>query len=446
MKGNCFLVEVCSMSLMAAGFAMMLLPKGFAYPTDEKFVGEYQSQAYALPNLQDMDIPHHNFIQKPKSCFHFYVSRNMSSLLSDATKMLQQVHDRHEREWILTFIYRIKSLAEHLRTHPESKNYDCLTTGEDEEESPRKNHLKNPQQELYFVDDMVHNKRSDSRQEDPQPNIQDNQDPQQSLSTSNVSPENDVTVPGTTAKPDQEKARSDIPETASGQSSKQAIQDHALPAATHSGENIVLSSTPNCEANRACEKAKIVEVTDGVSSKDGTTIGQNKDQLIQQVHGDEYEQVLEEDRRQQRLLKQRIRKALLEEMAPEIKKLRTVGGSEEDLINLWRQSEVETEEKSSETPHYHDFDYEEIGAAAGDLTSSDGFTTNDHTVAPSLGEMKSLKKQSNVEGSTKSYEPYDDSDVLVKQLFDVRFEQASTSKSVKNGNTGEVATSATVAL
>lgn len=227
----------------------------------------------------------------------------MSSLLSDATKMLQQVHDRHEREWILTFIYRIKSLAEHLRTHPESRNYDCLTTDEDMEESLRRNHLKIPQQELYFVDDMVHNKRSDSRQENSQLKVQDNQDPQQASTKPNVSPESDGTVPGALTQPDQEIAKPVIPEIASEQSSEHAILDNTLPAAIHSGENIVLSSTPDCEANRACERALNRQVADEVLSKDGTTIRQDKDQLIQQVHINEHEKVLAEDQRQQRLLK-----------------------------------------------------------------------------------------------------------------------------------------------
>ncbi|GIY66590.1 hypothetical protein CEXT_331041 [Caerostris extrusa] len=121
---------------------------------------------------------------KPKGCFHFYVSRNMSSLLSEATKMLQQVRDRHEREWILTFIYRIKALAEHLRTHPESRNYQCLP-GEDEEgrrrNSIQTDHSKNSQQELYFVDDNWPNslqkrsKANSDQSEEVNPKTTDNQ-------------------------------------------------------------------------------------------------------------------------------------------------------------------------------------------------------------------------------------------------------------------------------
>lgn len=92
---------------------------------------------------------------KPKSCFHFFVSRNMSSLLAEATKMLRTIRERREREWILTLIYRIKSLAEHLRSHPESRNYDCLPTDDEEKKRILLDNVRGPQQpELYFVDDV----------------------------------------------------------------------------------------------------------------------------------------------------------------------------------------------------------------------------------------------------------------------------------------------------
>lgn len=106
-------------------------------------------------------------VDKPKSCFHFHVTRNMSSLLAEATKMLRTIRDRREREWILTFIYRIKSLAEHLRAHPDSRNYDCLPSDEEEKKRILSDDVKGqPQPELYFVDDVP--KRSNEAESIPE--------------------------------------------------------------------------------------------------------------------------------------------------------------------------------------------------------------------------------------------------------------------------------------
>ncbi|GBL87255.1 hypothetical protein AVEN_270525-1 [Araneus ventricosus] len=461
----------------------LLLPSGLAYPAEEIPVGDTEPLAYHMSGadkFHPVDVSHLAENEKPRSCFHFFVSRNMSSLLSDATKMLQQVRDRREREWILTFIYRIKALAEHLRTHPESRNYDCLP-GEDVnriKDSILNGPVKNPQQELYFVDESWPSslqKRTDTSDTNHQPDETESQtaDNQSShpLSTGawheesmyNISPEQKAEnvpsaseVPSSSAgsvssKPEAEgKLVDSIPtsESASAthpelnlqekddghrepedKTSSQSNDDSSSIGKQPYGNGIVLSSPPDCSSSLECEKALSRHATASSSTEKRPSSAQEDDALVQQLHSNDKN--FEDDMNHQKLLKERIRKALLEEMAPEVKKLRTVGGSEEDLINLWKQSESESG-KSTETYHDSEFDYEEIGAAAGDLSSSDSYTTNDHTVAPSLSEVKNFKRQSN--SGTKAYEPYDDSDVLVKQLFDVRFEQApsKTTKSLSD--------------
>ncbi|CAL1291188.1 unnamed protein product [Larinioides sclopetarius] len=458
----------------------LLLPSGLAYPAEEIPVGDVESLAYHMSSadkFHPVDVSHLAENEKPKSCFHFFVSRNMSSLLSDATKMLQQVRDRREREWILTFIYRIKALAEHLRTHPESRNYDCLP-----EENVNKmkdsilnDPVKNPQQELYFVDESWPSslqKRTDTSHQTGETESQtaDNQS-SHPLSTgawheesmSNVSPEQKAdNVPSVSeapsssavsvsSKPEVEgkfvdsiptsesasathpelnlQERGDGHQETEDKTSKQPNNDPPSIGKQPYGNGIVLSSPPDCSSSLECEKALSRHATASSRTEKKPISAQEDDSLVQQLHS--YDKDFEDDLNQQKLLKERIRKALLEEMAPEVKKLRTVGGSEEDLINLWKQSDSESG-KSTETYHDSEFDYEEIGAAAGDLSSSDSYTTNDHTVAPSLSEVKNFKRQSN--SGTKAYEPYDDSDVLVKQLFDVRFEQApsKTTKSLSD--------------
>lgn len=81
-----------------------------------------------------------------------------------------------------------------------------------------------------------------------------------------------------------------------------------------------------------------------------------------------------------------------------------------------------------------DFDYEETGAAVGDLNLNDNVNP-DRTVAPSLDEVQNSKEHSN-HPKDSSYEPYDDSDVLVQQLFDVRYNNNNnpSSKSTKPFN------------
>lgn len=88
-----------------------------------------------------------------------------------------------------------------------------------------------------------------------------------------------------------------------------------------------------------------------------------------------------------------------------------------------------------------DFDYEEPGAAAGDLNMNEKVQP-DRTVAPSLVEVQNSKENpTNVKDS--SYEPYDDSDILVQQLFDVRFNDppSKTTKSLNDLNNEYLVTS-----
>lgn len=86
-----------------------------------------------------------------------------------------------------------------------------------------------------------------------------------------------------------------------------------------------------------------------------------------------------------------------------------------------------------------DFDYEETGAAAGDLNLNEKVQP-DLTVAPSLDEVQNSKEYSNKDSS---YEPYDDSDVLVQQLFDVRYNNppSKTTKSLSDQNNEYLITS-----
>ncbi|GIY66591.1 uncharacterized protein CEXT_331051 [Caerostris extrusa] len=133
---------------------------------------------------------------------------------------------------------------------------------------------------------------------------------------------------------------------------------------------------------------------------------------------------VEEERNHQLMLKRRIRKALMEELAPEIKKLRTVDGTQDDLIKLWNQSDPNAPAKPAKKDKGEEFDYEEIGAAAGDLSSGDPYTTNDHTVAPSDGYMK--KRQSGDESTTQEIDGYEDGDELVRELFEIRVQYVAT--------------------
>ncbi|GFT60395.1 uncharacterized protein TNCV_4971621 [Trichonephila clavipes] len=471
-------------------FSLFLLSASLAYPTEEALEEDTESLAYQLSNANklDQEAAHFNQNDKPKSCFHFYVSRNMSSLLSDATKMLQQVRDRREREWILTFIYRIKSLGEHLRTHPEARNYDCLP-GEEEDRkmNPLQNDLlKSPQQELYFIDESwpnsmqkrtVDTQKVASADQSP-PKIQSNEmksetaDNQRShpfptgawheesmsdaTSEKKAEPEEPSLIePASNDGEIPDKIDDSIPTDASAthpelneQANEEAHQENSSPPPNadqtesdtseepsygpKGNENdFVFSVAPDCELTLECDKAmkKLLEKyrKNGLKFKD--------DGLIQHLT---YSMVKEEERlEQEEMKKQALKTALLEEMAPQIKKLRSVGGTLRELINLWEQNAPEPE-KSTNAHQEGDFDYEENGAAAGDLNSNDHFTTNDHTVAPSLGEMK--KRQASGSG-TKAYEPYDDDDVLVKQLFDVRFESAPPKTDALNDKKEESITS-----
>lgn len=154
----------------------------------------FQSAAYP-PSANDQSIKMHELEDKPKGCFHFYVSRNMSSLLAEATKMLRAIRDRREREWILTFIYRIKSLAEHLRAHPNSRNYDCLPTDEETKKRLLNDNAKGQlQPELYFVDDVP--KRSEGREDAlEEANETKQNDNQESNNTSSVQSQSTPHVP-----------------------------------------------------------------------------------------------------------------------------------------------------------------------------------------------------------------------------------------------------------
>ncbi|GFQ76620.1 uncharacterized protein TNCT_331011 [Trichonephila clavata] len=440
-------------------FGLFLLSASLAYPTEEVLGEDTESLAYQLSNANklEQEAAHFNQNDKPKSCFHFYVSRNMSSLLSDATKMLQQVRDRREREWILTFIYRIKSLGEHLRTHPEARNYDCLPVEEEDRKmNPLQNDpLKSSQQELYFVDESWPNsmqkrtvdtqkvagadksplktqsnemksETADNQRSHPFPTgawheesmsdatFEKKAEPEEPSVIEPVS--NDGEIPDTIDDSIPTDASATHPEL-NEEVNEEAHQENRSPPPNadktesdtseepsygpKGNENdFVFSVAPNCGLTIDCDKAmkKLIEKyrKNGMKFKD--------DGLIQHLT---YSMVEEEERKEQEEMK--------------IKKLRSVGGTLRELINLWEQNAPEPE-KSTNTHQEGDFDYEENGAAAGDLNSNDHFTTNDHTVAPSLGEMK--KRQTSGSG-TKAYEPYDDNDVLVKQLFDVRFENAS---------------------
>ncbi|GFT15200.1 uncharacterized protein NPIL_334941 [Nephila pilipes] len=457
-----------------------LLSTGLAYPADEAIGGDVESFAYqhSDANNRQQEAIHYSQNDKPKSCYHFYVSRNMSFLLSDATKMLQQVRDRREREWILTFIYRIKNLAEHLRTHPDARNYNCLLGEEDRRRNPLPNgQMKNPQQELYFVDenwpnslqkrngDSQVNSNEDKSHPESQPKEMESQTADNQRSHPFPSGAwHEESMSDTSSEKKTESEEASVVESASNdKETPDKLVDSIPTAATHpelneqvkeeehqensspppdsdesDGESygpkgnendFVFSVAPDCELTLECDRAmkKLIEKyrKNGKKFKD--------DGIIQHLT---YSMVEEEERLEQEEMKQTIKMALLEEMAPQIKKLRTVGGSLRDLIGLWEQNAPDPE-KPKNTQHDGDFDYEENGAAAGDLNSNDQFTTNDHTVAPSLGEMK--KRQSNGSG-TKAYEPYDDNDVLVKQLFDVRFESVppKTTKSLNDEKDDEV--------
>lgn len=225
----------------------------------------------------------HEQEDKPKGCFHFYVSRNMSSLLAEATKMLRTIRDRREREWILTFIYRIKSLAEHLRAHPNSRNYDCLPTDEETKKRLLNDNAKGqPQPELYFVDDVP--KRSeegeDILEEADETKASDNQEPNntssvqaQSISHVPKDPESDLKPPPSqtlssaetasdntlTDSNDEEK---DIPTSKLDAAAENPIDDSAQKNDNENssdkkeqtdGGNIVLSSAPDCDANAKCK-------------------------------------------------------------------------------------------------------------------------------------------------------------------------------------------------
>ncbi|KAF8793949.1 hypothetical protein HNY73_001978 [Argiope bruennichi] len=450
-------------------FSCLLLPSGLTYPAEEMPVGDIEPLAYHMSGadkFHPMEVTHFEENERPKSCFHFFVSRNMSSLLSDATKMLQQVRDRREREWILTFIYRIKALAEHLRTHPESRNYECLP-GEDDvnrrKDSILNDPVKNPQQELYFVDESWPSslqKRADTsdpghQSDEIESQTADNQS-SHPLSTgawreesmSDASAERNVLsvseVPSSTANsvsskpeaagklvdsiPTSESAAANHPELilkekddghqeSEDKTVKQQNGDSSFLGKQPYDNGIVLSSPPDCSSSIACEKAINRQATARSATEKRPSPAQEDDALVQQLHS--YDKHLEDERIQQKILKERIRKALLEELAPEVR-------------------------QSTESYHDSEFDYEENGAAAGDLSSSDSFTTNDHTVAPSLSEVQNFQRQSN--GGTKAYEPYDDSDVLVKQLFDVRFEEApsKTTKSLSDQRDDALITSTQV--
>lgn len=204
----------------------------------------------------------------------------MSSLLAEATKMLRTIRDRREREWILTFIYRIKSLAEHLRAHPNSRNYDCLPTDEETKKRLLNDNAKGqPQPELYFVDDVP--KRSeegeDILEEADETKASDNQEPNntssieaQSISHVPKDPESDLKPPPSqtlssaetasdntlTDSNDEEK---DIPtsklDAASESPTDDSVQksDSSDKKEQTDGGNIVLSSAPDCDANAKCK-------------------------------------------------------------------------------------------------------------------------------------------------------------------------------------------------
>lgn len=85
-------------------------------------------------------------------------------------------------------------------------------------------------------------------------------------------------------------------------------------------------------------------------------------------------------------------------------------------------------EKPEEEKEEVDFDYEETGAAVGDLNLNDR-PNSDRTVAPSLDEVKSSKEHSN-QPKESAKPPYDDSDELVKQLIDVKYSYTGNSKNI----------------
>ena len=234
--------------------------------------------------MNDQSIKINDQEDKPKSCFHFYVSRNMSSLLAEATKMLRTIRDRREREWILTFIYRIKSLAEHLRAHPNSRNYDCLPTDEETKKRLLNDNAKGqPQPELYFVDDVP--KRSeegeDILEEAVETKQNDNQEhnntsPVQAQSTSHVPkdqeadsrpPPSQTLSSAETASDntltDSNDEEKDIPTSkldaaVASQSNDDSLQknddESSSPKREETeGADIVLSSPPDCNTNVKCE-------------------------------------------------------------------------------------------------------------------------------------------------------------------------------------------------
>ncbi|KFM66433.1 hypothetical protein X975_22589, partial [Stegodyphus mimosarum] len=502
-------LKLC-ITLIALNFAFAL-PRGPAYQAKENRIETNDPLAYppstSNRSQQDMIQPYEK-VGKPKNCFHFFVSRNMSSLLSDATKMLRQVRDRREREWILTFIYRIKSLTEHLRSHPESRNYECLMNGE---EMMKRNPIfsdfsRIQQPELYFDDvpafqnqkrssaisienspeDLITSQKSDSSiisQSQEIPNIDlDNQHLHQNAvkeqSLSIVPPNgrngNNEALPKQTqftaeSSKETKNPVSFIP-TATGaailertQSQKNSLQpmediasstpnqgimqeqlnnSHSQEIKTQkersTGKEDLISSVSSCESEAQCRrKLSQSSISEDRISKNNLGNSRKTDDPISQSPTQQNAEDIESDSYQQEALKEKVKNALLEDMASEVKKLRTVGGSLEDLVNLWKQSEVDIWPESTS---YSYFDYEELGAAAGDPNSNDKNPSVDRTVAPSLIEIKHSKKQPD---DAKVIEPYDDSDVLVQQLFDVRFNQppSKTTKSLSDQNDDYLITS-----
>ncbi|XP_015908004.1 titin homolog [Parasteatoda tepidariorum] len=429
---------------------LLTMTGGFAYPAKE--IANQNNENLPLPfrifgfNHQEIAVPQPGVQpEKPTNCYHFYVSQNMSSLLSDATKMLRQVHDKREREWILTFIYRIKSLAEHLRSHPDSQNYEeCL--GVENDGSKRSlfltESLRIPQPELYFEDDFQPNQNQKRSTDDSEPSKseqalgdhkdQDNQVSQkestevknqsapspssQLMDSDNFNSVAESTSEAVTLKKDVDaQLTSDSMPTAAISTNSELTPGQISDISPTPEETswmtgkegaiatAVISTEPNCIPRHNCS-----EGGKNVQSQESERTGE-EDELERELHA-RRQQNIEEEMKHQQMLKERIRKALLEELAPEIKKLRTVGGTADDLIDLWKQSEIDVAKDEEKKRRENDFDYEEEGAAAGDL-NSDKSQINYRTIAPSSDQVENYRKPSDEL-------PYVHDDVLVQQLYD----------------------------
>lgn len=99
---------------------------------------------------------------------------------------------------------------------------------------------------------------------------------------------------------------------------------------------------------------------------------------------------------------------LLKEIFYKIQRLKEIGGSQQDIINLLKKSE-ENPDSSNSLNDQEDIEFEEEGAATGELEAD---VSDISTLAPSLGH---------VAGNTLSTSKKPDEDDLVKQLEGEKF-------------------------